>query len=111
MELRDYLRVLRKQWILMAALLLVGVMAAAAYSLLVTKEYQASAKVFVSTQASDNVADLVQGNSFTQQRVQTYADLVNTPVVLAPVAVSDGTPRHEPVALADALHEIFRSNE
>jgi len=90
MELRDYLRVLRKQWILMAALLLVGVMAAAAYSLLVTKEYQASAKVFVSTQASDNVADLVQGNSFTQQRVQTYADLVNTPVVLAPVAAKLG---------------------
>ncbi|NNC12951.1 polysaccharide biosynthesis tyrosine autokinase [Planctomonas sp. JC2975] len=90
MELRDYLRVLRKQWILIVALVLVGIVAAAGYSLLVTPQYQASAKVFVSTQASDNVADLVQGNSFTQQRVQTYADLVNTPVVLAPVAARLG---------------------
>jgi capsular exopolysaccharide synthesis family protein len=90
MELRGYLRVLRKQWILIVALTLVGVIVAAAYSLLATPQYEASAKVFVSTQASDNVADLVQGNSFTQQRVQTYADLVNTPVVLAPVAAKLG---------------------
>ncbi len=43
--------------------------------------------------------------------VQVAAESLGARVVLAPVAVSDGTPRHEPVALADALHEIFRSNE
>jgi polysaccharide biosynthesis transport protein len=44
--------------------------------------------VFVSTQASGSVADLAQGNSFTQQRVKTYADLVSTPIVLLPVIAS-----------------------
>lgn len=85
MELRDYLRVLRKYWVLIVALSLLGVALAATYSLVKTPEYSSSAKVFVSTQSSDNVQELAQGNAFTQQRVKTYADLVQTPIVLLPV--------------------------
>ncbi len=85
MELRDYLRVLRKYWVLIVALSLLGVALAATYSLIKTPEYSSSAKVFVSTQSSDNVQELAQGNTFTQQRVKTYADLVTTPIVLLPV--------------------------
>ncbi|MGG7508898.1 polysaccharide biosynthesis tyrosine autokinase [Plantibacter sp. YIM 135249] len=88
MELRDYLRVLRKYWILIAALTLLGVGSAATYSLLQTPTYSSSAKVFVSIQSSDNVQELAQGNTFTQQRVKTYADLVNTPIVLLPVVAT-----------------------
>jgi len=87
-ELRDYIRVLRKGWILILALALVGVAAAAGYSIISTPEYQATSKVFVSTQGSDSVQDLQSGNTFTQQRVQTYSDLVGTPVVLLPVAAA-----------------------
>ncbi|MBD8535928.1 polysaccharide biosynthesis tyrosine autokinase [Plantibacter sp. CFBP 13570] len=85
MELRDYLRVLRKYWVLIVALSLLGVAIAATYSLIKTPEYSSSAKVFVSTQSSENVQELAQGNTFTQQRVKTYADLVTTPIVLLPV--------------------------
>lgn len=85
MELTDYLRVLRKYWVLIVALVLVGVAAAAAYSLAKTPEYSSSAKVFVSTQSSDNVSDLTQGNTYSQQRVKTYVNLVSTPIVLQPV--------------------------
>lgn len=85
MELRDYLRVLRKYWVLIFALALVGIGVAATYSIVKTPEYSSSAKVFVSTQSSDNVQELAQGNTFTQQRVKTYADLVSTPIVLLPV--------------------------
>ena len=88
MELRDYIRVLRKGWILILALALVGVAAAAGYSIVKTPEYQATSKVFVSTQGGDTVQDLQSGNTFTQQRVQTYSDLVSTPVVLLPVAAA-----------------------
>ncbi len=88
MELRDYIRVLRKGWILIVMLTLVGVAAAATFSIIKKPEYTASAKVFVSTQSSGSVADLAQGNIFTQQRVKTYADLVTTPIVLLPVASS-----------------------
>jgi polysaccharide biosynthesis transport protein len=89
-ELRDYIRILRHSWILIVALTLVGVAAAAGYSLLQTPMFSSSAKVFVSTSGGDTVTDLQQGNSFTQQRVKTYADLATTPIVLLPVIADLG---------------------
>ena len=85
MELRDYIRILRKSWLIIALLVLVSIAAATAYSITRTPEYSASAKVFVSTQFGESGSDLVQGNSFTQARVKTYASLVDTPAVLLPV--------------------------
>lgn len=85
MELRDYVRVLRQHWVLIVALTLLGVAAAAGYSILQTPQYSSSAKVFVSTSGGASVSELQQGNTFTQQRVKTYADLVTTPIVLLPV--------------------------
>jgi succinoglycan biosynthesis transport protein ExoP len=84
-ELRDYIRILRKSWVLIAVLLFVGIGTASGYSILQTPKYSSSAKVFVSTSGGSTVADLQQGNAFTQQRVKTYADLVTTPIVLLPV--------------------------
>jgi succinoglycan biosynthesis transport protein ExoP len=51
-------------------------------------QYSSSATVFVSTSASSSVSDLAQGNSFTLQRVKTYAELVTTAIVLTPVIKS-----------------------
>ena len=86
MELRDYLRILRKGWLLILAITVVAIGAAAAYSFIKTPEYSATAKVVVSVQGgNDNVSDLVQGNTFTQNRVKTYAELATTPIVLNPV--------------------------
>lgn len=85
MELRDYIRILRKGWVLIVLLTLVGVGAASAFSILQTPKFSATAKVFVSTQSSGTTSELAQGNTFTVQRVKTYSDLVNTPIVLLPV--------------------------
>ncbi|MFT2710309.1 polysaccharide biosynthesis tyrosine autokinase [Clavibacter sp. Sh2126] len=90
MELREYIRILRRSWILILLALLLGVGAAAGYSLAQTPEYRASAKVFVSTQSAGSVTDLSQGNAFTQQAVKSYADVVSTPVVLEPVIAQLG---------------------
>lgn len=84
MELRDYIRILRKSWVLIALLTLVGVGAAAGYSLTQTPQYSATARVFVSTQGSGSTSELQQGSSFTIQRVKTYSTLVNTAIVLLP---------------------------
>jgi len=84
-ELRDYIRILRKSWVMIVLLLLVGVAAASAYCIVKTPEFSATAKVFVSTQSSGTTNELAQGNTFTVQRVKTYSDLVNTPIVLLPV--------------------------
>jgi capsular exopolysaccharide synthesis family protein len=84
-ELRDYIRILRKSWVLILVLALVGVGAAATFSILQTPKFSATAKVFVSTQSSGTTTELQQGASFTVQRVKTYSDLVTTSVVLLPV--------------------------
>jgi succinoglycan biosynthesis transport protein ExoP len=84
-ELSDYIRILRKSWILIVVLALVGVAGAATLSLLQAPQYSSSSKVFVSTQSSGTVSELAQGNTFTVQRVTTYSDLATTPIVLLPV--------------------------
>lgn len=85
MELRDYIRILRKGWVLIVLLTLATVAAASTYSILQTPKFSATAKVFVSTQSTGTTTELAQGNTFTVQRVKTYSDLVNTPIVLLPV--------------------------
>lgn len=84
MELQDYLRVFRKSWILIVVLTALGGALGLTYALLATPTYTASARVFVSTSGATTASDLQQGNSFTQQRVKTYAELVTTASVLQP---------------------------
>lgn len=89
-EIRDYIRVLRKGWVFIVALTLIGTALAATYSILQTPEYQATSKVFVSVQTSGSVSDLTQGGNFAQNQVKSYADVVTTPVVLQPVIAKLG---------------------
>jgi len=69
----------------MALVLLMSVGASGAYTMVARPMYLSTTKLFVSTQSTDNTADLLQGSSFTQQRVKSYADLVTSPSVLNPV--------------------------
>ncbi|WP_104089031.1 MULTISPECIES: polysaccharide biosynthesis tyrosine autokinase [unclassified Cryobacterium] len=88
MELRDYIRMLRKSWVLIVLCTLVAVGAASAFSILQTPQYSATSKVFVSIQSSGSTADLAQGNNFSVARVKTYSALVTTPIVLLPVVAA-----------------------
>ncbi|MDE0545402.1 polysaccharide biosynthesis tyrosine autokinase [Microbacterium sp. C7(2022)] len=90
MELTDYLRILRKSWLLIVVATLVGVGAAAAYSLTRTPMYEAQSTVFVSSQGGVTIGELQQGSNFTQSRVSTYTNLVTTPIVMNPVIAELG---------------------
>lgn len=85
MELTDYIRILRKNWVIIVVATLLGIGIAAAWSLTRTPEYEAQSTVFVSTQSGSTIQDLQQGSNFTQSRVQTYTNLVTTPIVMNPV--------------------------
>lgn len=85
MELSDYIRVLRKNWLVIVVLTLVGLGAAAAYSLTRTPIYESSSSVAVSTQTGGSASDISQGANFAQTRINTYVGLVTTPIVLNPV--------------------------
>lgn len=90
MELRDYLTILRKRWLVIVAATIVGLVIAGAVSLLLPKQYTASTQIFVSTAQSDNVTDLSTGNTFAQQRVKSYVTLVTSSRVLQPVITQLG---------------------
>jgi len=85
-DLRDYARTLRKRWQLVALCTLLAVAAAAVATLAATNVYQAKTQLFVSVQSGQNdLSQLYQGNSFSQQRVKSYADIVDSPRVTEPV--------------------------
>jgi capsular exopolysaccharide synthesis family protein len=84
-DLHDYLRVVRKRWRTIVAVTLALVAVAALVTLGSPKVYQARTQLFVSTSGSDDSAQLLQGSSFTQQRVKSYSDIITTPAVLDPV--------------------------
>ncbi len=85
MDLNFYLHVLRKQWRLVAGILLTTVVAAALSSALMQREFRAETQLFVSAHSSADASALMQGGNFTQQRVKSYADIVDSPRVLQPV--------------------------
>ena len=88
MELSDYLRILRKRWIVIVALTLIGIATAAGATILTTPTYQASTQVFVQVQSANSVGDLAQGGAFAQNQVKSYAEVVSTPLVLDSVIES-----------------------
>lgn len=85
MELNDYIRILRKNWLVILVLGVVGLGAATVFTLTRTPAYESESTIFVSTQGGSTTAELQQGSNFTQARINTYVGLVNTPAVLDPV--------------------------
>ncbi|WP_322409918.1 polysaccharide biosynthesis tyrosine autokinase [Microbacterium invictum] len=85
MELIDYIRILRKNWLIIVVATLLGIGAAAVFSLTRTPLYETQSTVFVSSQTGGTIQELQQGSTFTQARVTTYTNLVSTPIVMNPV--------------------------
>jgi len=86
-ELRDYLRILHKNWILIVALSLLGIAAASTVSIVATPKYVSSTELYVSVRSGVDSAtsELVQGTSFARQAVTSYVSIVNSARVLEPV--------------------------
>lgn len=86
MGLAEYLGVLRKHWLTIAATAAVAVLLAMLLTVLVTPRYQASSQVFVSVRGGeDSVSALVAGRNFSAEQVTSYTELVTSPRVLTPV--------------------------
>ncbi|MBF4550381.1 chromosome partitioning protein [Pseudoclavibacter sp. RFBJ3] len=92
MELRDYLRILHKNWIIILICTLAGVAGGAGVSLLQTPKYSSTAELYVSVRSSDGavVQELNQGTSFARQAVQSYTTVVNKEIVTSRVIAELG---------------------
>jgi len=85
-ELRDYVRILHKNWILLLILLVLGLAGGAGYALMQAPKYNASTQLYVSVRTEGAATgDLVQGTTFARQMVTSYVDFVDTALVLDPV--------------------------
>ena len=89
MDLRDFIRVLRRRWKVVLSLVLLATGAATAVTALSTRVYQADVQLFVSlrdgTSSSNGSSSAYQGNLFSQERVKSYARIANSPAVTGPV--------------------------
>ena len=79
MDLRQILSLLLRKWPVWVACLMVGLLAALGFSLLQKPVYASKAQLFVVTASGgqDSAANAYQGNLASQQRVASYAKLVN----------------------------------
>ncbi|WP_144601392.1 polysaccharide biosynthesis tyrosine autokinase [Arthrobacter sp. AG367] len=90
MDIRDTLRAIQRNWLVVVVASLVGVICGAGASMLVAPTYTADTELFVAIQGSGSITELQQGNVFSQARVQSYVETVTTPVVLKPAIDSLG---------------------
>jgi len=77
MELRDYLRILRRRWLLILACLTIVIGIAAGLTARATPQYKSTAQLFISTSTSTNTNDVYTGSLASTQRVASYADLAD----------------------------------
>lgn len=92
MDLRDIVRTLRRNWMLVVVTALVGLLIGGLASVLSKPTYTAETQLFVAIQSSGSVQELQQGNTFSQARVQSYVKTVDSPAVLQPAIDALGLP-------------------
>lgn len=86
MDLKQYVRLLREGWLFIALGVLVFTVAAGALAWTRTPMYAARTQLFVSTgSVTADPSQAYQGGLFSQQRVLSYAQIVDSPAVTSGV--------------------------
>lgn len=93
LDLRDYVRVLRKRWLLIVTFGVLGLLIGGGLSMLATPRYESTTELYVAvrTNSDQGASDLVQGTTFARQAVVSYVDVVTSAIVLDQVAAELGT--------------------
>ena len=86
MELIQYWRLIFQNRIVIACTTFFALILTIGFTSTITPLYQSEAEIFVSTPASNlDITGLATGSSFSQQRVKSYAQIINSPITLEPV--------------------------
>jgi len=86
MSVRDLLRLLRRNVIVMVVCLVAGVALGGFAALKQPLYYTTHTRLFVSSNGSDSTDTLLQNSNLVMNRVPSYASMVNSPLVLSQVA-------------------------
>lgn len=91
MDLREFLRVLRRNWLVIAVVTLLGGAGGAAAAYGTTATYKSTTRLYFGTAgANRSVGAEYYGGLTTYQRVATYAQLVQSPLVATAIANATG---------------------
>ena len=85
MELGEYLAALRRRWLVIALLALLGGAAGYLQASSTTPTYRSSSSVYLSLTRGSTVSEFSQGATYAQNVVQSFVQLARMPVVLQPV--------------------------
>lgn len=85
MDLRDYLVLVARNWIILAVTAVVGVATAGVLILVATPQYESTAQVVFTAKNAANGQDMAYAGTYVQSRIQTYKDLATSPTVMAGV--------------------------
>lgn len=103
MELRDYIQILRSNWLVITLIACLCFGFALTVSLLTTSQYQSTAQLYVSVRSSSSeVNDLVQGSMYAREIVASYKDVAKTSLVLDPV-ISELELETTPIELSQSI--------
>ncbi|MCW2544144.1 MAG: Protein-tyrosine kinase [Frankiales bacterium] len=80
MDLREYLRLLRRRWRLVTVSVLAALSLALLATVTATSQYTAKVTLFVSAQdrSSNDISSAYTGGLFTQQRVKSYVSVIQS---------------------------------
>lgn len=83
----EFLRLVGHRWRIIVSFVLLGVIAGAVITYLTPSSYKASAELFVGLGegTGDNATGLAASGIYVQNRIKSYPELVDTPLVLNPV--------------------------
>ena len=86
MNIRDYIRMLRRGWpvVLLGAMVFVGL--SIIYLVITPKQYESSTVLLVSARNPASVTELQNGAQFSANAASTYARMIDSSAVLGPVA-------------------------
>ncbi|MFE5628860.1 polysaccharide biosynthesis tyrosine autokinase [Streptomyces sp. NPDC056543] len=102
LDLRGFLKALRLRWLSITALALVGLGAGIAFTSFSTPQYRATSQIFVSARTTSDITELNAGNTFSQARVESYADIITSPRIAGLVVQRLGL-RMAPEKLAERI--------
>ncbi len=102
MSTRGPLHVLRRRWVQISGVTLVGLLGGLTYAWTAPVTYESTAGAFFSLVSGSSASDLVQGSTYAQNQVESFAQLAVTPEVLQPVIDRLDLPE-SPAALARAV--------
>lgn len=100
MELRDYLLVLRRRWVIISVVLLACLAGAAGATLSAAKTYKASSQLLVALSDIGSGLDDGTGAYYIPQRVQAFAPVLATPPLVDAAVQEAGLPAGTAVSVA-----------